>query len=231
MACPCTIHGAGTYTLGDDLNPNPDGFTCLVVQSDSDNAVINCDGHNITGPGDFGVVVYANGVTLEGCNIHQYGKGIVTYGNNTIITNNRMTEGDIGIDLESNGNRVTGNNASHNGYPLVAGTGLIVGGSNNVIENNYFDSNWGGTGSYEGGIGIDIEGSSASGNNFTNNEAIGNNYWGVYLGYLTHTDNRFTGNTATGNPHGDFKCNSASAIDGDNICSDDQGCSSWLHSC
>jgi len=132
---------------------------------------------------DFGILINASGVTLEGfeiinSGIADPGAGIVVASNNNIIINNNALNNRYGIMLlNSSYSRIENNIASNNTRfqgvvnGPTASTGIIVLGSHNIIRNNNASNNFQGISIFSGGP----DGSVISVNNTIEGNTVRNN--------------------------------------------------------
>ncbi len=169
---PYSIYSPANYYLDSDLNTT-NYNDCIDFNSGS-GSTLDCHGHSITGTSQSGNGISLNsvsGVTIENCNVSNFGYGIVLQGasNNNIFLNNTANLNSEGIALWWGGasnNLLTGNTASGN-----SDSGFYLGASSN---NNLT----GNTALGNSGYGIFL--GSSSNNNFTENTACWNQGGNVY---------------------------------------------------
>ncbi len=168
---PYSISLPGYYYLDSDLNST--GSDCIDFNGGS-GSTLDCQNHSITGTAQSGNGISLNsvsGVTIENCNVSNFGYGIMLQGasNNNILTNNTANSNSEGIALWWGGasnNIFIGNTASGN-----ADSGFYLGSAiNNSLTGN----------TALGNLGYGIYLGSSSNNNFTTNTACWNQGGNVY---------------------------------------------------
>ncbi len=183
-----------SITLTRDLQCKGDG---LVVGADG--ITVNCGGHkinlNATESLHNGIVLEGRkGVTVENCVVTNFGTGVSLLGSSGNTVQNVTAAINIyaiSADSHSNGNAITANRLSFNGY------GLLVAGSNNTISGNIAN--------HEADDGFFLQATS-SGNVLSSNSASSSIDWGFYdssagAGSLG-TANSYSGNACSENTAG-----------------------------
>ncbi|MGB8216403.1 MAG: NosD domain-containing protein [Candidatus Methanoperedens sp.] len=138
-----------------------------------------------------GIMLSADGITLEGFVITNAINGIYIQSSNNTITNNTadntISPNNIGIYLENSNNNTLINNTlnsnTNDGIYLESSSNYNTLANNNASSNSY---------------GIDIETSS---NNKLANNIANSNYVGIFL-YSSSNNNSLTNNTANSNSYG-----------------------------
>ena len=170
-----SVDGSGEadfIKIQDAINNAKEGDTIMVHSGVYyENVVVD---KSVTLIGNGQPVVDANG---SGCAIILTEDRITLRGFNA--TNSGSSGSDIGIEVTSNNNTITGNNVSNNGV----GIGLYYSSNNNTITGNNVSNN---------GVGICIS-SSSNNNAITGNNIKNNNWSGISLDYASNN------NTVTGN--------------------------------
>jgi len=145
------------------------------IQIDSNNIILDCNGHSITGTGTGNGIYLSSksGVTVKNCNVAGFSYGIRLYSssNNTITGNTASSNTQYGIYLyvSSNYNNVINNTV--NNTVSNNGAGIMASGSYNTISNNQILNNI--------GSGISF---GAHYNTISNNTISGNDH-GIYLAW------------------------------------------------
>ncbi len=185
LSCGSSVSGdpGDIVTLAQDLTGCPGNG--LVIGSD--NIILDCDGHSISGSGAFftnGVLLSSrSNVTVMNCKVSNFNNGIVlaSYSNSNRIVNNTVTGNRLyGIYLVSNpsGNIISGNVLANN----YGGVSVYFANNNSVLGNNVTDN--------VNGIAVYFR---SSGNILEGNKALRNSNAGIYL------DPYVSGNTLTAN--------------------------------
>ncbi len=212
----CTITSPGSYYLSNSLTSSS---TCILVRSGANGSTLDCRGHSIRGPGSTSYEAYgirlsgASGVTVENCNVTNFGKGIRldsgAAGN--LITGNNASSDTSGIELMwSNGNTISGNSVTAD----IAG--IWLGGNGNTVSGNNATSD------ISDGILLYY----SEENRVSGNIANSNSNYGIRM--VSSRNTNLTSNTATGNGNYDFYCDGSGGRDlGDNFCSNKDSCD-WL---
>jgi titin len=158
----------------------------VIAYSASQNDIV---GNQISGNTDAGVLL-SHGAT--GNTVEENAIGLNATGSGSLANQQD------GVDLLSSGNSVRGNVISGN-----AGSGLVVEGSDNVIQANWIGTNESGTGAVSNQIdGVLMVGVKGSGGNTVGGTAVtagnlisGNTRYGIDVGGLASSGNLIEGNT------------------------------------
>jgi parallel beta-helix repeat protein len=172
-----------TYAFTDDIEGS--------VVIERDNVVIDGDGYNLRGTGDYGTYGLTlnrrDNVTVKNLKISLFDFGFnLSYSSKIVIIGNSIAESlhdGIRVGYSSNNNTITGNSIKGGACGI-----LISSSNNNTITGNNITSAW-------HGIWLaSSSNSTVSGNNITGND------WGVYSQLSSH--NIIQGNTITDNFQG-----------------------------
>jgi len=207
--CPCELPDSGAYTMDSNLVSNG---SCIMMTTFNSNAIVDCEGHSITGNGsDTGVIISgASGASVRNCVISNFSTGIsLVSADSNMLNNNTLRNNPNGVVLSgSNGNTISNstasacetairvstsnNNAIANNTASACGTMIYLSTANsNLITNN--------TASAYTDYAVSLD--TASNNTISNNVANGNTYsTGIYL--LSSPQNTISNNTANLNRYG-----------------------------
>jgi parallel beta-helix repeat protein len=189
-SCGSTI--IRSITLASDIGPcSKAGLTIS-----SDNVVLNCNGHTISGNGlldgtTFGISVSRghSGIVVSNCKVTGFSSGfsINNYSTGNTLNNNRSTNNAVGIVVyNATNNMLTGNLAANNsigGFSFFSAT-------NNTLNNNTSTNN--------SGSGFLMY--NATNNTLNNNKSTNNTYDGFYISPRAH-DNLIQFNIANSNEY------------------------------
>jgi parallel beta-helix repeat protein len=192
---------------------------------DADGVTLDCAGHSVSGPGDFGILLNGrSGVTVTGCDVSGFvhGFGLVASGSNT-LTHNASHHNTFGFVLNESSRNVVSNNAASNnaaeGFVLIAsrdnsltnnaatnngtsaavnGFVLVAGSNGNLLGHNVAVSG----GADDGGFRIDV----SDNNQLRDNVANGNGPWGFLI--YRSAGSLLDGNLANNNRGAGFALNS-----------------------
>ncbi|VVB65667.1 Right handed beta helix region [Candidatus Gugararchaeum adminiculabundum] len=187
-----SIVSPGVYTLTENVSS---AGTCFNISAD--NVLIDCNGHNITGNGDYynGGIAGINraNITIMNCIIVGYGGGLQFSGltNGTFI-NNTLMNNSIGANMWA-----TQHSSFFNNTFVGNGEAIQLRGSNNwpvtPDENVLFNNTM-----YDNGYGIDF---ACIYSNFTNNSVYNNSGTGINLDGWA---NNVSGNLVVNNSENDI---------------------------
>ena len=136
------INRSGTYILTDDISCTGVGEadSCIGIWSAND-VVLDCQGHTINGygqqgPASSGIFIVAPSVKIRNCNIQNSDFGIFLKSDNSIFTNNTISNNGIGVYLDdmSEYNDFANNKIINNSKGVV----VFMRSSNNTFINNGF---------------------------------------------------------------------------------------------
>ena len=156
----------GTWLLTQDLITSMDSLQIL-----SDDLILDCQGHTITGDGSplsYGVIASGRqNIIIKNCTIKNFDVGIYLYQTNqSQLINNLITNNGKGIWLNDSSNNTVENNTCSDNYPYEEyGYGIDIDQSNsNILVNNNYSNNYIGINLVSGNNNI------ISGNNISENE-------------------------------------------------------------
>lgn len=149
IRCGDTINESKTYRLLQ--NASNDSLTYCFNIEGIDNVTIDCEGHKISDTADMGIyVTNANNFTIKNCVLSGMSDGIfLINSSNGTLTNNTLIDDyngvylesnydyDLGMEMGSNNNVITGNNFSSNDYGVY-----VDYSNNNNVTDNTFDANY-----------------------------------------------------------------------------------------
>ncbi len=226
--CPFQISSAGYYYLNDSLTASN---TCITIDSDGSNSIVDCYGKNITSSPYSGIGIYlqgTTGVTVRHCVVSNFAYGIwADSSSSNNLIDNTATANQEGIYLSySDDNSVSGNIANSNSDVGIA---INNGVNNNVLTGNTANSNiigvyiggandntvTGNTANFNANANIYL--ASATGNNITDNTALASGNMGIYADGSS-SNNLLTGNAVCWNMAYNVYCDAPQTDGNGNIC-------------